>query len=74
MGGGPMRKGAERQGGQPPSGPRTTGYGWLRPGFLSMPSAANDNRMPPRSLLRRPQLWLWLAIITIGLSWIVTRF
>jgi|GEM_PF-1868721 hypothetical protein len=69
-----MRKGAERQGGQPPSGTRATGYGWLRPGFLTMPLPANDNRMAPRSLLRRPQTWLWLVIVAVGLAWIATRF
>lgn len=74
MGGGPMRKGAERQGGQSPSGSRTTGYGWLRPGFLTMPLAANDNRMAPRSLLRRPQTWIWIGIAAIGLAWIISRF
>src|SRR3546814_5193120 len=48
MGGGPMRKGAEKHGGQPPSGPRATGHGRLRPGFLTAPLPANDNRLAPR--------------------------
>lgn len=68
-----MRKGAERHGGQPPSGPRATGYGWLRPGFLTMPPAANDNRIAPRSLLRRPQFWIWLGLMATGVAWIATR-
>lgn len=68
-----MRKGAEKQGGQPPSGHQATGYGWLRPGFLTMPPAANDNRMAPHSLLRRPRFWLWLVVATMGMTWIVTH-
>jgi len=68
-----MRKGAEKQGGQPPSGLRATGYGWLRPGFLTMPVPSNDNRMAPRSLLRRPQFWIWLGLTVAGFAWVVTR-
>ena len=68
-----MRKGAEKQGGMAPVGTRTTGYGWLRPGFMTMPAPANDNRMAPRSLLRRPQLWLWLALLTAATAWIAAR-
>lgn len=69
-----MRKGAEIQGGQPSSGRQATGYGWLRPGFLTMPPAANDNRRAPRSLLRRPHFWLWLTAVMVGATWIATRF
>lgn len=69
-----MRKGAERQGGTASAETRTTGYGWLRPGFMTMPAPANDNRMAPRSLLRRPQLWLWLAMMATGVAWITSRF
>lgn len=69
-----MRKGAERQGGTSPAETRTTGYGWLRPGFMTMPAPANDNRMAPRSLLRRPQFWLWLAMLAAGAAWIASRF
>ena len=73
MGGGPMRKGAEKQGGQPPSGPRATGFGWLRPGFLTMPLPANDNRLAPRSLLRRPRFWIWLVLVLAGAAWIAAH-
>lgn len=68
-----MGKRAEQHGGQPPSGTRSTGYGWLRPGFLTMPSASNDNRITPRSLLRRPQLWIWAAAAVLAITWAVSR-
>ncbi|WP_341914299.1 hypothetical protein [Ferrovibrio terrae] len=68
-----MGKRAEQHGGQPPSGTRPTGYGWLRPGYLDMPSASNDNRIATRSLLRRPQFWTWLGLIGLALTWIITR-
>lgn len=68
-----MRKGAEKQGGMPAAETKTTGYGWLRPGFMTMPAAANDNRIAPRALLKRPQLWLWLAMMVTGGAWIMSR-
>jgi len=68
-----MGKQAEQHGGQPPSGTRSTGYGWLRPGFLTMPTASNDNRITPRSLLRRPQLWIWVAAAVLAITWAVSR-
>jgi hypothetical protein len=69
-----MGKRAERHGGQPPSGIQPTGHGWLRPGYLDMPAASNDNRMAPRSLLRRPQFWAWLGLIGLAMAWVATRF
>ncbi len=68
-----MGKRAEQHGGQPPSGPRTTGHGWLRPGYLDMPAAANDNRMTPHSLLRQPRLWGWIAMIGLAAALIAAR-
>lgn len=68
-----MGKRAEQHGGQPPSGTRPTGYGWLRPGYLDMPAASNDNRIAPGSLLRRPQFWAWLGLIILAVIWVATR-
>lgn len=68
-----MRKGAEKHGGQPPSGPRATGHGWLRPGFLTAPLPANDNRLAPRSLLRRPRFWVWIGLVLAAATWIVAH-
>ncbi len=68
-----MGKRAEQHGGQPPSGPRTTGHGWSRPGYLDMPAAANDNRMTPQSLLRQPRLWGWIAMVGLAAALIAVR-
>jgi hypothetical protein len=38
-----------------------------------MPLAANDNRLAPRSLLRRPRFWVWLALLLAGGAWIATH-
>lgn len=69
-----MGKQAERHGGKPPSGTTATGYGWMRPGFLNMPAASNDNRITPRFLLRRPQFWIWLAMVITAAAWAIHRF
>jgi hypothetical protein len=69
-----MGKRAEQHGGQPPSGTRATGYGWLRPGYLDLPAAANDNRMTPQSLLRQPRFWGWIAMIGLAIALIAVRF
>lgn len=69
-----MGKRAEQHGGQPPSGTRPTGYGWLRPGYLDMPAASNDNPVTPRSLLRRPQFWVSLGLAGLALAWLAARF
>jgi hypothetical protein len=68
-----MGKRAEQHGGQPPSGPRATGYGWMRPGYLDMPAASNDNRMAPRSLLRQPRFWGWIALLGLAVAWLASR-
>lgn len=68
-----MARRAERHGGEPPSGNVPTGYGWLRPGYLAMPSAANDNRITPRRLLRLPSFWGWLAMIGLALTLLAVR-
>lgn len=69
-----MGKRAEQHGGESPTGNRTTGYGWLRPGYLTMPVPSNDNRMAPSSLLRKPRFWVWIGLMALGLTWIATRF
>lgn len=69
-----MGKRAEQQGGNPPSGPRATGHGWVCPGFISMPSASNDNRIAPRLLLRQPRFWIWLATAGLLAAWLYNRF
>lgn len=68
-----MGKRAEQHGGQPPSGTQATGYGWLRPGYLDLPAAANDNRMTPHSLLRQPRFWGWVAMIGLAIALIAVR-
>ncbi len=68
-----MGKRAEQPGGKPPSGTRTTGYGWMRPGFITMPVASNDNRIAPRALLRQPQFWIWTAGAGLLIAWLATR-
>lgn len=68
-----MGKQAEQRGGQTPSGTRATGYGWLRPGYLDLPAAANDNRMTPHSLLRQPRVWGWVAMIGLSIALIAAR-
>lgn len=69
-----MGKRAEQHGGKPPSGTRTTGYGWMRPGFLTMPTASNDNRITPSSLVRRPQFWIWVGMTVLAVAWLTSRF
>jgi hypothetical protein len=68
-----MGKRAEQHGGEPPSGTRASGYGWMRPGYLDMPAPSNDNRMAPRSLLRHPRFWGWLALIALAVVWGYSR-
>jgi hypothetical protein len=38
-----------------------------------MPLPANDNRLAPRSLLRRPRFWVWLVLAIAGAVWIAAR-
>lgn len=58
---------------QPPTGQATTGYGWQRPGFISLPLAANDNQLTAARLLRQPRFWVWTALVLITAAYIATR-
>jgi hypothetical protein len=68
-----MGKRAEQQGGNSSSGTRATGHGWTRPGFLSMPTASNDNRITPRLLLRQPRFWIWVLAMGVLAAWLYGR-
>jgi hypothetical protein len=54
---------ARKQGNQPPSGQAPSGHGWARPGYITMPYAANDNRLTVLLLLRQRRFWVWTALI-----------
>ena len=68
-----MAKRAAKQGGHPPSGGKPSETGWFRPGFLSMPAPANDNRFGPRGLLRRPAFWVALAVFAAVAAYALLR-
>lgn len=64
----------KRQGNnQPPAGQATTGYGWQRPGFISLPLAANDNQLTAARLLRQPRFWAWTTMVLVAAAYIAAR-
>ena len=54
---------ARQQGNRPAPQPTTSGHGWQRPGYITMPYAANDNRLTARRLLGQRRFWVWSALI-----------
>lgn len=64
-----MAKRAEKHGnGQTATGGQGAGgHGWHRPGFITLPGPANDNRLTPGRLLRQPRFWIWAGLM-LGLA------
>lgn len=54
---------ARQKGSQTPTGVAATGHGWMRPGYITMPYPANDNRLTARRLLGQRRFWVWTGLI-----------
>ncbi len=70
-----MAKRAEKPGnGQTAAGgQKVGGHGWMRPGFITLPGPANDNRLTAARLLRQPRFWVWAGLMATLLVLIASR-
>ncbi|MBX3454392.1 hypothetical protein [Ferrovibrio sp.] len=70
-----MAKRAEKHGnGQTATGGQGVGgHGWVRPGFITLPGPANDNRLTAARLLRQPRFWVWAGLMALLVIVLVSR-